>query len=124
VDDVFKQQVSSDLATRPAVATTTTTTSSGSYKVESPRDEGSARRPAAVASVSSGDTCKFESSPGGCRFGSSCRFKHSTPGAVGGYTAGPSSSSGAGAASGGKAPCMYFARGNCQNGDKCRFGHY
>ncbi len=119
VDDVFKQQVSTDLASRPVLASTTTTTSSASYKIESPRGESSVRPPAAV-SVSGGDTCKFESSPGGCRFGSSCRFKHSTPGGAsvgGGYSAAPP------AGAGGKPQCMFFARGNCQYGEGCRFSH-
>jgi hypothetical protein len=127
VDAAFTQQVSSDLASRPAV-TPTTSTSSAAYKVEAPRSEAPKARPAAAA-PSGGDICKYESSPGGCRFGAACRFRHSTPG---GGAAAPSSSSAAyvngpppSAAGGGKAQqCMYFARGNCQFGDGCRFGHF
>jgi hypothetical protein len=118
VDDAFKQQVTNDLASRPTVVATSS--ASGAYKVESPKGEPSPRHQSSVPAASGGEICKFESYPGGCRFGSSCRFKHSTPSvAPGGYTAPAVGSSGAG----GKSQCMYFARGNCQYGDSCRFAH-
>jgi hypothetical protein len=56
--------------------------------------------------------CKYETAPGGCRFGSACRYKHFN-GAVGTYM--PPNTS--------LIPCTYFIRGNCQYGDSCRYSH-
>jgi hypothetical protein len=63
------------------------------------------------------NVCKFEMSPGGCRFGATCRYKHQYP---------PSNlaSSSADSPKGDKRiPCTYFAKGMCEFGDKCRFAH-
>lgn len=110
-DNEFKQQVTSELASRPTAPAQTASTST--YTVEAPHSP----HPAPRAAAPPAEVCKFESAPGGCRFGSSCRFKHSSP-ATGAPFAGVS------AGAGGKPQCMYFARGNCQFGDSCRFGHY
>mmetsp|Transcript_7182 Transcript_7182/g.7855 ORF Transcript_7182/g.7855 Transcript_7182/m.7855 type:complete len:240 (+) Transcript_7182:53-772(+) len=59
--------------------------------------------------------CKFEFSPGGCRFGSTCRFVHQ------GLNRTNSAESPRGID--GRAFCPYFMRGNCDFGDKCRYAH-
>lgn len=59
--------------------------------------------------------CKFELAPGGCRFGTGCRFKHQNA-ATQGSLESPKGDS--------RIPCTYFMRGNCEFGDKCRFAHF
>lgn len=107
VDQDFKQQVSSDLASRPPAPPST---SSSAPAASSPA------KPSAAPSAQ--EVCRFESSPGGCRFGASCRFKHNFP-------PNPSAASAAPAGPPGSKPrCQFFQRGNCQFGDACRNAHY
>ena len=109
IDNEFKQQVTSELASR-AESTPVPKSSGG------PSPRSAAPAPAAASSAS--ETCKFESAPGGCRFGATCRFKHNFP-------PNPQSPTPSGGATGGggKPLCLYFQRGNCQFGDACRFSH-
>lgn len=121
VDKEFSQQVTSNLASRgvESVADKSANASaptSSAYKVTSPP------KPSAAAGGTSQEVCRFESGPGGCRFGAGCRFKHNFP---------PSSSSAPSAAPvatngppGSKPRCVFFAKGTCQFGDSCRNGHY
>jgi hypothetical protein len=117
IDGVFESQVNAELATRsanappapaPAAAPAANTKPSG--MIVTP--------PAGPA-----EFCKYEKTPGGCRFGAGCRFVHANPPAANaGY--GGNAYPPAGGNTGGATKCSYFARGNCQYGDNCRFAHY
>jgi hypothetical protein len=61
-------------------------------------------------------------SPTGCRFGAACHFKHMRP--PNSLPPTPVYSTGYPPAMNGPQPCIYFARGNCNVGDSCRFAHY
>mmetsp|Transcript_18792 Transcript_18792/g.31474 ORF Transcript_18792/g.31474 Transcript_18792/m.31474 type:complete len:290 (-) Transcript_18792:497-1366(-) len=88
--------------------------------------------PAGTASAGGSPAfCTYEMSPQGCRFGSGCRFRHQNPAAPSPARAGmspphmgafmpPVSPAGGG---GSAVRCTYFAWGNCQFGDNCRFAH-
>eukprot|EP00592_Proboscia_alata_P006783 CAMPEP_0194356848 /NCGR_PEP_ID=MMETSP0174-20130528/4421_1 /TAXON_ID=216777 /ORGANISM="Proboscia alata, Strain PI-D3" /LENGTH=226 /DNA_ID=CAMNT_0039126619 /DNA_START=61 /DNA_END=741 /DNA_ORIENTATION=+ len=67
--------------------------------------------------------CKFETSPGGCRFAASCRFLHRSPPPAACPPAAPYARNSYAGGHAGPKPCMYFARGNCQYGASCRFAH-
>lgn len=107
-DIEFQAQVNTDLQSRPAASTGLAI----STPIGVPNNGNTMGSPQSPF-------CKFEASPGGCRFGASCRYRHrNTP------TAG---------ASGGFSPhgqdqksiqCVFFLRGSCQYGDSCRFGHF
>jgi len=146
IDGVFKTQVTEELASRsndvavstetsnatgetspvtPSVQTTlavNSSTSYGGYNIQPPS-------PTAVAptvprvSASSITFCKFEMSPTGCRFGAACHFKHMRP--PNSLPPTPVYSTGYPLnAMNGPQKCIYFARGNCNVGDSCRFAHY
>jgi hypothetical protein len=88
------------------------------YTVEAPSASSS-------ATAAPGDMCKFESSPGGCRFGAACRFQHMTGDSSGASAGMPSAGQSSETSSGGRSNnCTYFQRGNCQYGDSCRYGHF
>lgn len=113
IDGAFETQVNAELATRPAPAAT----SSASAAPSSGPTHGGAKNSNPPASTGGDNLCKFEKSPGGCRFGASCRFQHANPN--GGAPQFSAQQGGAG-----PAKCSFFARGNCQYGDACRFAHY
>lgn len=112
IDGAFETQVNAELASRPVPAT-----SSASAPPSSGPAHGGAKNSYPPASTGGDNLCKFEKSPGGCRFGASCRFQHANP------NSGAAQYS---AQQGGAGPtkCSFFARGNCQFGDACRFAHY
>jgi hypothetical protein len=109
VDVAFRTQVDSQLASRPSAA--------ASAAVSAPSASEKLRLAVPHASAAASDVCRFESSPGGCRFGAACRFKHGAS-PMSGH---PATSPGA---PGSPAPCVYFQRGFCQFGNSCRFGHF
>jgi hypothetical protein len=124
VDGAFATQVSEELARRPAAAVAPASASAAPAAASGPitHTQSAPRAPAAASAGAGGggggDLCKFESAPGGCRFGASCRFKHS-------FSPAPSYNGGApaGAGAGGPPKCVFFAQGKCQYGDGCRFSH-
>jgi hypothetical protein len=124
IDSAFANQVSAELASRPAgaPAATSAPAAAGNAPIG---HTSAASRPAPAAASGSTEFCKYESSPGGCRFGATCRFPHSAPamsspagGQRGGFNSYPPP-----AAGGGPPKCIFFARGTCQHGEKCRFSH-
>jgi len=122
VDKEFSQQVNSNLASRgvESVADKSgsgSTSTSSAYKVTTPP------KPSAVP-VGPQDICRFESGPGGCRYGASCRFKHNFPPSTGSNYSAPPSAPVANGPPGAKTRCIFFAKGTCQFGDSCRNGHY
>lgn len=117
IDGAMVSQVSADLAARggapeparaPAPQAPTGAPKQGGYNVAAPSAGGD-------------NFCKFEKSPGGCRFGASCRFQHAS---AGGSVFNAYPPAGAGNAGSGPSKCVFFARGNCQFGDSCRFAHF
>ena len=118
IDGAFENQVNAELATRPVVASAPAAAPASAPS--SAPAHGGAKSYGAPAAAGGDNFCKFEKSPGGCRFGAGCRFQHmnANGGAPSQY---PSAQQG-----GGNAPtkCTFFARGNCQFGDACRFAHY
>lgn len=112
VDGVYESQVSAELASRP-------NNTASAPAASGPAPTSPVAKPTAPAAT---ETCKYEKSPGGCRFGAACRFTHTNPVAAGAGASGsgayppapPSSST---------VKCTFFARGNCQYGEKCRFSH-
>lgn len=130
IDDAFKSQVSQELANRPP----------SNIPPAPPASYGPASGSGRSNSGAGGGApnyCKFESSPGGCRYGSGCRFVHRNPPAQGGGMSLPSpqygyagGALGSAGSAGNMSPtststtkCIYFARGHCQFGDNCRFLH-
>jgi len=115
VDAEFSNQVNKSLAER------------ANHQVASPTHHKTSSGTAPHASAAPADMCKFEMTPAGCRFGSSCRFKHAkaVPTSPGGPPVAHSTSS-----ENIMYPpmktirCMYFARGNCMFGDNCKYGHF
>lgn len=78
---------------------------------------GTTETKTSISIPSNDQLCRFESAPGGCRFGAGCRFLHassSTARAAGATT--PKSPSN-------EIPCSFFQRGTCSKGDGCRFSH-
>jgi hypothetical protein len=123
IDGVFESQVNAELATRtanappaPAPASVPAATAAPSAPAANTNTKPSGMIVTPPAGPA--EFCKYEKTPGGCRFGAGCRFVHANPPspAGGGY--------GGGAPAGGATKCSYFARGNCQYGDNCRFAHY
>ena len=119
VDGAFESQVNTELASRPAPAASTSAPSSA------PAPQSGAKSSYAPATSSGGgdNFCKFEKSPGGCRFGAGCRFQHANVNG-GGAPQYAAPQGGGGAGGNGPQKCSFFARGNCQYGDACRFAHY
>jgi len=59
------------------------------------------------------EVCRFQSAPGGCRFGASCKYKHTIAAGTGATAAAPR----------GPTQCVFFMRGNCTYGAACRNLH-
>jgi len=115
VDQEFSQQVNSSLAARGPPTPSTTSSSSAAPAVSSPPKPSSSSAPSVA-----GEVCRFEASPGGCRFGATCRFKHNFPPNPAAAAAAPAPAGPPGS----KPRCTFFAKGHCQFGDACRNGHY
>ena len=139
IDGAFESQVSAELATRSAAtsapasaaapaAVPTTESAAPASPAAAPvtTSTNEATQPASVSREGSADNlCKFERSPGGCRFGAGCRFQHMSPpvSISSAYPPAPPAQHQQGNAQG-SSRCAYFARGSCQYGETCRFGHY
>lgn len=78
------------------------------------------------ANPDSNVACRFEMSPGGCRFGTTCRFKHFqaplSPANSMGSRGTPVGNGPIGA--NGRQLCQHFLKGYCMFGDNCRNAHY
>lgn len=127
IDGAMVTQVSADLAARGAVpepAHVASTQSAETSTSSAPKSASSYNITAPSAAGAAGDNfCKFEKSPGGCRFGASCRFQHVNAAGGSVFNAYPPAAGGSGG-NGGASKCVFFARGNCQFGESCRFGHF
>lgn len=153
IDGVFKTQVTEELASRSNEATVPTETTKavaeaspavipavqqtapaalssniiisqgGGYIIQPPSPTAVSPIIPRVVAPSVVTFCKFEMSPTGCRFGAACHFKHMRP--PNSLPPTPVYSTGyPPAAMNGPQQCIYFARGNCNVGDSCRFAHY
>lgn len=110
VDQEFSQQVNNNLASRPPAPPSTSPAPAA----------GSPAKPAPAPAAQ--EICRFETGPGGCRYGASCRFKHNFPPNPAAASAAPTPAPAG--PPGSKPPCVFFQRGNCQFGNACRNGHY
>lgn len=146
IDGEFNAKVTEELANRSGVtndnntsAPVTTDNNSSRYIVEPPSPTIPKTNVAPVpilASSGSGNFCKFEMSPSGCRFGAACHFKHTqssnnlppSPYYRGANNIYPPQQMQSPQMyqqnSGNVQKCLYFARGNCNAGESCRFSHY
>ena len=167
IDGAFSAKVTEELASRSnttnapiAVVVSSDSNSNVSdsrYVVEPPTSPTTTSKtnaspaPAHLTSSNSGNFCKFEMSPSGCRFGAACHFKHmQSPNTLQQQPPSPYYRGNSGTnyppqpplhhlmqqmsmqpntmyppnVSGNVQKCLYFARGNCNAGESCRFSHY
>jgi len=72
----------------------------------------------------SNTACRFELSAQGCRFGATCRFRHSNNNSNNQFQPPVNNNVGGATGNTSKPPCQHFSRGYCMFGENCRFGHY
>jgi hypothetical protein len=126
VDTVLKPQVDSALVSRSATSSAAAAPENGGLTANSTPSSKNFNIifPSGSNSTTTDAACKFESSPGGCRFGAYCRFKHAHTTLSGAEVNPLGSFSGTSRSSGSPSTqCIYFQKGNCQFGNSCRFSH-
>lgn len=86
---------------------------------EEKKTEEGGSRPENTSSV----PCRFFQR-GYCRYGESCRFRHSASDASNSIAAGPSNPKGKASAKGKVSGCLHWLlAGSCERGSKCRYAH-
>jgi len=110
----------------PAATPTPTPAPAAATPAASPVAAASAYVPSPIDTSNTGgdnrSQCTFFSSPQGCRFGETCRFKHGDSTPTSGSAQGSPYAGGAPSPSG-DGTCRFFRLGTCRNGDNCQFSH-